>query len=379
MATQKSNGYVYSLDWVRALTIVAVVMVHAIRFALVPSHALSGNLVQLFFQFGRVSFMVVTGFIIAFQYRERSLNALRFFKRRAKSALFPYLIWLAVFLIPDVAIWHPVPFLTRYLHDLDNGNGHLYYMVITMQMYVLAPILVLGLRRFQKVHAALGIGAVLWEFVSWTLTGYFHMHLSPPLFVSTYVGYFVLGGVLGVHWPQMKSWMERNRGYFTPGLAVALLLSTLVYFWDVGHYGQPAAAVNIFQPISVFYTLFIFLALMASGTWYETARVKSARLAKVIAVVADASFGIYLIHPLFVHGWLHFAAWQGIGINPFLNAVVTGAIGVILSIASVFLIRLLPFSEVIIGTVRLQRKKGQQATAVAPSAANTRARTTAAK
>ena len=371
-AQQKANGYVYSLDWVRALTIVAVVMVHSIRFALVPSQPISGNLLQLFFQFGRESFMLVTGFIIAYQYRERAPNWLRFFKRRGKSAALPYLVWLAVFLIPDVPLWHPAAYLARYWQILPNGNGHLYYMVITLQMYVLAPFLIAALQRLPKLHVALGVSAVLWETLSWTMTGYFHQHWSPALFVSTYVGWFVLGGVLGVHWPELKRWMVSHRGWFVPGLGVALLATTLVFFIDVGLFSNPAAAVNVFQPISVFYTLFIFLALLASGTWYETARERLGHTGRTIGIIADASFGIYLVHPLFVHGWLNFAAAHGIGVNPYADAVLTCIIGVAFSTAAVFLIRFLPFSEAIIGTVRAARSP-RPLPASQPSASRTRA------
>jgi peptidoglycan/LPS O-acetylase OafA/YrhL len=193
--------------------------------------------------------------------------------------------------------------------------------------------------------------------VSWTLTGYFHTHLSPSLFVTTYLGYFVIGGVLGFHWAEVKGWLSVHRNWLLPSMLVAILAASSAFVYDLHQFGRPAAATNVFQPLSVVYTLGVFLVLLASGTWFEEVRPKRQRLGRTIKMVADASFGIYLVHPLFVHGWLSLAGAQDYAINPYLNTVLTGGFGVVFSMAAVFLVRQLPFSEAVIGTVRLDRKK----------------------
>lgn len=357
MSHTPRKQYVYSLDMVRALSILGVVLVHSVRFALVPHRPISGSLLQLIFQFGRVSFMIVTGFILAYQYRQKSPRWLEFFKRRAISAALPYVIWLVIFLSLSVPLWPVVPFVKQYLGVLFTGDGHLYYMVITFQMYLLTPVLLFVLKKGERYLKWLAVLAILWEMFSWTMAGYFHeLSWAPPLFVTAYVGFFILGGIIGHHWPQIESWISSHRQY---GLMVLLPATTLIvatFFIDNKYLGGLNTATNMFQPMTVIYTLAITFALLTAGTWFAETRGHHPHVARVIGVIADASFGIFLVHPLFVHGWLDLLKWQGISINPYLNTLFTWGVGVLMSIMVVTLIRMLPFSEYLIGIRRRTQK-----------------------
>ncbi len=350
----KTNGrtYVYPLDFVRALTIVGVVAVHAVRFGLVPAHPATGGLTQLFFQWGRISFMIVTGFIVAYQYRDRSPRWWSFFGRRARSAGAPYVLWLAIFLLETVSLWPLGPYLSQYLHVLPNGNGHLYYMIITFQMYLLTPLLIWTLRKTKQHMRWIVLAAVMWQIVSWVMMGYFGQPWAPPLWVTTYIGYFIVGGYLGYNWPVWRERLAARRALFRNLLIPAMLMVAAAFFVDDRFLGGLGLSTTMFQPSSVIFGLFITLTLLAGGTWFEEVRPERPRLAWGIGIVADASFGIYLVHPLFVHGWLDLARDMHWGINPILNTGITVVAGVVLSVAVVWIIRLLPFSEYIIGTKR---------------------------
>lgn len=356
------RNYVHSLDWVRAITILAVVAVHAIRFGLVPAHPKVGSLVQMLFQFGRISFMVVTGFIVAYQYRHRSPRWLAFFRRRAKSAAAPYLVWLAVFLSLSVPLWPMGPFWHRFGEVLFTGNGHLYYLIITFQMYLLAPVLVWALLRLSRFPVWLAAAGLLWEVGSWTLAGYFHeTGWAPALWVCTYVGYFVIGGVLGFHWSRVEEWLRNRRRMLTLGLPTLWALAILTFWIDVRWFGGLGRATSMFQPMSALYGMGVTILLLASGTWFEEARRTLPSLSQTVALLADASFGIYLIHPLFVHGWIDFAGRIGWMPHAVGNTTIAFLMGVSFSALAVFLIRRLPFSEYIIGTMRFGRSRSQDA------------------
>ena len=358
MVVQRHKSpYVHSLDWVRALTILSVVAVHAIRFGLVPVYPKSGSLIQLLFQFGRVSFMIVTGFIIAYQYHDRRPQWSTFFQRRAKSSLVPYLIWLAVFLSFSVPVWPAAAFLRHFGRVLLTGNGHLYYLIITFQMYLLAPGLVFILRRAEKYIAWFGAVAIAWELFSWTMAGYGHQGgWAPSLWVSTYVGYFVLGGVIGFSWNNVRLWLNAHRAIVALGFPALWMGLTATFFGDLQWFGGLSVATSMFQPISALYCVALTMTLMASGAWFEEVRSQWKGLGSTIGIVADASFGIYLIHPIFVHGWLNMVGVLGWRLNPVVNTAIAFIAGAGFSIAGVLLIRYLPFSEYIIGTKRRQRK-----------------------
>lgn len=357
MQQRHKSPYVHSLDWVRALTILSVVAVHSIRFGLVPEYPKLGSLLQLLFQFGRVSFMIVTGFIIAYQYHDRRPQWLTFFQRRTKSALVPYLIWLAVFLSFSVPVWPAATFLRYFGRVLLTGNGHLYYLIITFQMYLLAPVLIFILRRVEKYMVWFGAVAMAWELFSWTMASYGHQGgWAAPLWVSTYVGYFVLGGVIGFSWNKVRLWLNAHRAIVALGLPALWVVLTATFLADLHWVGGLASATSMFQPVSALYGVALTMTLLASGAWFEEARSHSKSLDSIIGIVADASFGIYLIHPIFVHGWLNMVGVLGWGLNPVMNTAIAFIVGAGFSVAGVFLIRHLPFSEYVIGTKRRQRK-----------------------
>ncbi len=362
MSQTTGRNYVYPLDFVRAITILAVVAVHAVRFGLVPSHPVAGGLVQLVFQWGRISFMVVTGFIVAYQYRDKNPRWWAFFGRRARSAGAPYLLWLALFLLETVPIWPLGPFLQQYLQVLPQGNGHLYYMIITFQMYLLTPVLIWTLRTSRQHMRWIVLAAMVWEVLSWTATGYFRQSLAPPLWVTTYVGYFIVGASLGYYWPIWRARLASHRVLFRNLFVPALAVVAAAFFIDDRFIGGLFLATSMFQPSSVLFGLFMTMTLLAGGTWFEEVRPGRLRLAWAIGIVADASFGIYLVHPLFVHGWLDLAQAMHWHINSILNTGITFAAGVVLSLVVVWIIRLLPFSEYLIGTKRRRNPRVNAAT-----------------
>ncbi len=211
MTSPRARPYIYAIDFVRTATIVGVVMVHSVRFALAASVPLWGGLLQMFLQYGRESFMVVTGFVLVHQYLDRQPNWWSFWSRRYQSVLFPYLVWLALFVALSYPLWPLIPWLQEYVRVLPTGNGHLYYLVLTMELYVVAP-LFLALVAWGRRHPWTLAGlAVLWELGSWTLAGYLGERIfAPQMLVFTYAGYFLLGGLAATHWKHVRAWTEAH-------------------------------------------------------------------------------------------------------------------------------------------------------------------------
>jgi peptidoglycan/LPS O-acetylase OafA/YrhL len=86
--------------------------------------------------------------------------------------------------------------------------------------------------------------------------------------------------------------------------------------------------------MTVVYSLAVTIALFAAGTWFESIRSDRPAWDVWIRRLGNTSFGIYLVHPIFVHGWLNLLHDLGIHINPWLNTPITA----VLSVAASFLV-----------------------------------------
>lgn len=329
--------FVYAMDFIRMATILGVVLVHAIRFALVPQDAFLGGLMQMLFQFGRESFMVVTGFVLAYQYAAPKPGWPRFWLKRGRGVLIPYLFWLAVFVASSMPLWPLSPIVHRFWQVLPTGDGHLYYIVITLQFYLLAP-LFMALIRGLKAHPIMGAaGAIGWELMTWTLSAAVHSPLwAPQLLASTYAGYFVLGGIVATQWGPLSKWLAQNRWLAQLCLSFSLPIVAVVYGVEFSANGV-GVATNVFQPISVVYAVVVIWALFAAGTWYEERRLASPGFRAWVGSIAGASFGIYLIHPLYLHGWLSLLAHFNLHPNGWYNVVATAGLTALASWGTVSL------------------------------------------
>ena len=330
----RSKPYVYAIDFVRMATIIGVVLVHSVRFALTSSDPLWGGLVQMLFQYGRESFMVVTGFVLAYQYLERAPTWWTFWKRRYRALLPPYLVWLAIFVGMSFPVWPVLPWLGHYVQKLPTGNGHLYYVVLTMELYVLAPAFMALLRWGRSRPWTLASLAVAWQLLIWTLAGYVGIRdVAPQMLVWTYGGYFILGGVAAAHWPKVSQWLYAKRHQIALGLGLAVLTMGATYGLDLSWHHSISFATDVFQPISVVYSLMVTIALFATGTWFNAIRLERAGWDRWVRQLGNTSFGIYLIHPIFVHGWINSVNAAHIDLSPWLNAPLTALLSLALSVA----------------------------------------------
>ncbi len=94
-------------------------------------------------------------------------------------------------------------------------------------------------------------------------------------------------------------------------------------------------ATNVFQPVSVVYSLIVTLALFTGGTWFEAARDTHPTWDVWVRRIGNASFGIYLVHPIFVHSWLDVTGPSGLAFNPWLNTVLTAMVALSMSLLTV--------------------------------------------
>jgi len=189
----------------RALALAAVVIIHAGAWLTVPGAPPNAGAIAALVAVARFSvpaFVFVSGFTLMHQYSGRDLSCSFFLAKRFRRIALPWLAGVAVFGM--VARWQGVIATSSSLIDwLASGPGHLYFLVLLAQLYLIFPLLP---RRSGSLAMVALAALALQLSCGWALTyltpppgapAWFAQYMAPETFVL-WIGYFVLGALAGL-------------------------------------------------------------------------------------------------------------------------------------------------------------------------------------
>jgi peptidoglycan/LPS O-acetylase OafA/YrhL len=299
------------VDLVRVLTFACVIAVHVVA-TINPADSVPAGGALMLLHFTREAFFALTAFVLVYRYRDR-LQVVPFWRRRFLLVGVPYLIWTVIYTALGLitAPLQPTAALTQLGRNLVTGAAcyHLYFLVVTMQFYLLFPLFLWLLRKTRGRHGRLlALGAVLQVAID---TG---LHTAQPsgiaaellpyggVFAGTYVCYWLLGGVAALHAEQVQTRLRAHPVV----VFVALLLTgaaALGWYLTSVRSGTPAvAASDVFQPVMVPWCVAVTAALFTLGAELA-ARRGTGPGSRVIEISSDCSFGVFLVHPMVLWAW----------------------------------------------------------------------------
>ncbi|HSZ31111.1 MAG TPA: acyltransferase, partial [Pseudonocardiaceae bacterium] len=354
-------GHVYAVDLVRVLTFASVIAVHTVATITPPDSVPAGGAAMLL-HFTREAFFALTAFVLVHRYRDR-LPIVPFWRRRFLLVGVPYVIWsviysgLALIMVP----LPPTAALTQLGRNLLTGTAwyHLYFLVVTMQFYLLFPLFLRLLRGSRGRHWwLLGISAVLQVGIDAGLHVAHPSGIAAELmrydgsFVGSYVFYLVLGGVTALHADRVQAWV---RGHPAIVLAALVLTGAAAEGWyrrSVLGGSSPVAASDVFQPVMVPWCVAVITALFALGvTW---AAQRGAGLgSRAVEIGSDRSFGVFLVHPMVLWALtLGSSAWLSAHVSTLGSTIIAFVTTVVVSLLVVEVLRHSPLSIVLTGKRR---------------------------
>lgn len=290
------------LDIVRIAAFVAVIAVHAIDFTQGPANAFAAGTLMVL-QFGREVFFALTGFVLVHSVSDGPVEPLRFWRRRIPAILVPYLAWTAVYEVQNVVSTGPRP-LSVIVWDIITGGAQyqLYFLVVTIQLYLVFPWLVRAVRRTRRragwILATVGTVNMAWLAAlhdlpaphGWAAGLWTHGYELLP----TYAIYVVGGCYAALHRHRIDAVIEHHRRRIIAG-AVALAASGLVAFAVQLGPRAPRDAGSVLQPAMVLVSVAAGIVLYVTGRrWARGPQ----RGGAAVRAASDISFGVYLAHPL---------------------------------------------------------------------------------
>jgi len=314
--------HVFELDPLRGITALGVVAVHAFSFTLALNHTEAGvdiqNAIVVALHFTRAVFMFLTAFAMVYVYYGKPFGFKRFWKKRAIGVLVPYCIWSIAY------VWVNTPgaslafFTRKTLYDILTGNSsyQMYYILLTLQFYLIIPAFLLLLKYIKRYPwRSLTISFVLqvvmfyldYQFLqkgTLASSGFWQVVVQyQDRFVLTYQFYFLVGGFTALYFEQVRAFLLRNGWLVCGALLVALAGLWLHYAYQLRVELEPMAHVtSVLQPVMVFYSLAVILC----GFWLvclwasrknQDGQPKGYHFWHLLS---DASFGVYLLHAFFL-------------------------------------------------------------------------------
>lgn len=334
------DRHLYQIDLVRLVTFGGVILDH-VMIATTAATSVAAGSVEVFLRYTRYGFFALTGFVLTYQYRNRSLDPVPFWRRRFKLIGLPFVTWSLFYWVYGryridgmttlKAIFDSQASMTTaaksIAYDLITGNAmyHLYFLSVSMQIYLLFPAILAILKRTWGFHRYQLLAAFAFQV---TLM-YFMVRPVPSLFadgpanvlwthlVITIIPYqfFILAGcVAAMHYEAFQAFVIRWRWPLL-GACAATILGTLLYFLYITDHGTTVArATNVFLPHNVYAFIAIIVLLYCLGTIWQQRRTPGSIPDAVLRTASDRSFGIYLAHPLALSALLPTiapASWHG--------------------------------------------------------------------
>ena len=319
-AGSPTKAHLDAVDVVRVLTVALVIAVHVVSQqpgGIVPAN----GAVLIVIHVSRQVFFLLTTFVLVYSYRNRPPQRWSvFWRRRYLLVGVPYLVWSAVYFVSDGHhLWPLGPALGGFAHDVAEGTAryHLYFLLVTMQVYLIFPLLLGLLYATRRWHTWLLTVAVGYQLVVYAaiehpvkaglLTSWLH---NPSSLLPSYLGFVIIGGIAACHTDRFLGWTRSRSRWIYVGCGLAIAAGVAVFLVGVLRYRQPAWAVSsVFQPVVVVESLAIAWTFLALGMAWQDRGTPARRR---VRSGAEASFGVYLAHPLLLQALLLLSATTGL-------------------------------------------------------------------
>ncbi len=319
---RRSRPHVHELDLMRVVTALGVIGVHVAYYTVFLNTSSAGVAIQhgveSSLHFTREVFMFTTAFVLVYAYAGKPFATASFWRKRGIGVVLPYAAWSVIYVWLAAPNQSPAQVAATSTLDILSGNAsyQLYYILLTIQFYLLFPLFLRVLpfldRYRWKVLAASAVLEIALMAVDYSTlqTG---PVLATPLgaflaqaqdrFVLIYQFYFVLGALAALHLDALRSWILRHGRFLACSFPLVLASFWGHYLLAIGPLGEPISyAISVLQPAMVIYSVAVLGFLGWLACRWAAARTPAGvpRAARIWRTLADASFGIYLIHPLFL-------------------------------------------------------------------------------
>lgn len=364
--------HLYEVDVLRILTFACVIGVHTTSHT-AASDDVGLNALLALLHFTRLVFFSLTAFVLVYSYTLRPRPMAQFWPKRFLLVGVPYLAWSFVYVGSSWLLSSTrrgdVPDLVRTLAEgIVTGTSwyHLYFLLVTMQVYLLLPVIVWLVRKTRGHHVTTLVVALVVQLVVFAGYKYFPasdawLHGYQKQFFFSYVFFIVSGAIAADHADAFLRFIRVHRRAVLWAFAGVGGLTLGVWALQVALGQSLYAAGTPLQPIEAVWSTAVFVGFLAIGARWADRRRPGSPVARFVDYASDRSFGIFLSHPFLIWILLYGDSWlEAVVPRPWLT-LVTYLLVVVLSVAVTEAFRWTPLSVPLTGRPSLASRAIRQA------------------
>lgn len=302
---KKRNERNISLDIIRIIAVLLVIMIHT-SDGFVTQHKPSsrefaaGNVFDSVAMIAVPLFVMLSGALMLDE--ERTITVKGLFRKNIRNILLLLVFWSTVYslvynlLLP--LVHGKTLSLRTILMDVITGHFHMWYLYMILGLYLITPFLRAFTKRGDKKLVLFFISISLCTQFLLPLINMFsllsgelkHMYRYVTMcylqFFGGYAAYYLAGWYI-VH----VGISQRAKRMVVYGVGLVSLLTAFLYVRFTGDYEMGYYNMSLF---SFAYTVSLFLAV-------SRLRIKAGdKVRKVLAALSKMTFGVYILHPLFM-------------------------------------------------------------------------------
>lgn len=364
--------HLYEVDVLRILTFACVIGVHTTSHT-AASDDVGLNALLALLHFTRLVFFSLTAFVLVYSYTVRPRPMAQFWPKRFLLVGVPYLAWSFVYVGSSWLLSSTrrgdVPDLVRsFAEGIVTGTSwyHLYFLLVTMQVYLLLPVIVWLVRKTRGHHVTTLVLALVVQLVVFAGYKYFPasdawLHGYQKQFFFSYVFFIVSGAIAADHADAFLRFIRVHRRAVLWAFAGVGGLTLGVWALQVALGQSLYAAGTPLQPIEAVWSTAVFVGFLAIGARWADRRRPGSPVARFVDYASDRSFGIFLSHPFLIWILLFGDSWlEAVVPRPWLT-LVTYLLVVVLSVAVTEAFRWTPLSVPLTGRPSLASRARRQA------------------
>ncbi|TCL84308.1 surface polysaccharide O-acyltransferase-like enzyme [Curtobacterium sp. PhB142] len=364
--------HLYEVDVLRILTFACVIGVHTTSHT-AASDDVGLNALLALLHFTRLVFFSLTAFVLVYSYRLRPRPMAQFWPKRFLLVGVPYLAWSFVYVGSSWLLSSTrrgdVPDLVRTLAEgIVTGSSwyHLYFLLVTMQVYLLLPVIVWLVRKTRGHHVTTLVVALVVQLVVFAGYKYFPasdawLHGYQKQFFFSYVFFIVSGAIAADHADAFLRFIRVHRRAVLWAFGGVGALTLGVWALQVALGQSLYAAGTPLQPIEAVWSTAVFVGFLAIGARWADRRRPGSPVARFVDYASDRSFGIFLSHPFLIWILLYGDSWlEAVVPRPWLT-LVTYLLVVVLSVAVTEAFRWTPLSVPLTGRPALASRAQRRA------------------
>ncbi|NQW89322.1 acyltransferase [Curtobacterium sp. VKM Ac-2861] len=364
--------HLYEVDVLRILTFACVIGVHTTSHT-AASDDVGLNALLALLHFTRLVFFSLTAFVLVYSYTLRPRPMAQFWPKRFLLVGVPYLAWSFVYVGSSWLLSSTrrgdVPDLVRTLAEgIVTGTSwyHLYFLLVTMQVYLLLPVIVWLVRKTRGHHVTTLVVALVVQLVVFAGYKYFPasdawLHGYQKQFFFSYVFFIVSGAIAADHADAFLRFIRVHRRAVLWAFAGVGALTLGVWALQVALGQSLYAAGTPLQPIEAVWSTAVFVGFLAIGARWADRRRPGSSVARFVDYASDRSFGIFLSHPFLIWILLYGDSWlEAVVPRPWLT-LVTYLLVVVLSVAVTEAFRWTPLSVPLTGRPSLASRAQRRA------------------